>query len=329
MSVVQQCRQWLHLRASVPQSPKALAADLERWAKTPLGQAILQEERASLDELLRYRFGYHLCCFSHLNEDLSRESRINHKINMVQLSVQTGEGDVESDVESDVAGGVESVVEFGANDGPNHEQCQDPQFMIDDGCSGSKLPFDGCRLPLASDSVDVLLLHHCVEFSANPHELLREAQRVLIDHGHLIITSFNPLSGYGLFANVARFLQKKPMWQRRLLTASATRDWLQLLGLEPLQLKPHFYRPPVSHKGFLSSSAWVEKLGLKLGALNWGASFTLVARNDVFVMNAIKPRWQKQKQREQFASASIGRQAKHSELKLVGKTTKEVPPSIK
>ncbi len=307
MSVVQQCRQWLHQRASVPQSPKALAADLERWAKAPLGQAILEEERASLDELLRYRFGYHLCCFSHLNENLSRESRINHKINMVQLRSKS----------------------CGQNVDCVNSENQDRDFVIDNGQGGSMLPFDGCRLPLATDSVDVLLLHHCLEFSANPHELLREAQRVLIDHGHLIITCFNPLSAYGVFANAARFLQQKPVWQRRLLTAAASRDWLQLLGLQPLDLKPHFYRPPISSKGFLTRSRWIEKAGLKLGGLNWGASFTLVARNDVYAMNAIKPRWQKQKSHEQFASASIGRQAKHSELKLVAKSPKGVPPNHK
>ncbi|GAA6152635.1 methyltransferase domain-containing protein [Pseudoteredinibacter isoporae] len=295
MSLVQQCRQWLHQRASVPLSPNALAEDMAAWADSPLGQAILEEEKTSIDELLRYRFGYHLGSFSHLRQfDFSGESRINHKIQLIQLDAL------------------------------------DNRFSEDMSASGlSPLPFDGSRLPMATDSVDVLLLHHCLEFSSNPHELLREAQRVLIDHGHLIITSFNPLSAYGLFSNLARFSQSSQLWRRRLLTARASRDWLQLLGLQPLQLIPHFYRLPVSNKAVLNGSRWMENAGKKLGGLNWGASYTLLARNDVFAMNAIKPRWQKQKAAEQFASTAIGRQAKRSGPKLVVKNSKPDAPAHK
>nr|WP_306667753.1 methyltransferase domain-containing protein [Pseudoteredinibacter isoporae] len=265
------------------------------WAGTPLGQAIIEEERASIDELLRYRFGYHLCSFSHLRQnDFTGESRINHKIQMIQLDA------------------LDNVVS---------------EDMKVDGFS--PLPFDGSRLPLATDSVDVLLLHHCLEFSSNPHELLREAQRVLIDHGHLVITSFNPLSVYGLISNLARFTQSSQLWRRRFLTARASRDWLQLLGLEPLQLIPHFYRLPLSNKTLLNRSRWMESAGKKLGALNWGASYTLLARNDVFAMNAIKPRWQKPKSAEQFASSAIGRQAKRSGPKLVVTNPKPTSPAHK
>ncbi|WP_299975372.1 methyltransferase domain-containing protein [uncultured Pseudoteredinibacter sp.] len=288
MSLVEQCRQWLHQRANVPQSPKAFAEDISRWSNTPLGEAILSEEQASIDELLRYRFGYHLCAFSHIHGcELMEESRINHKIQMVQLD-----------------GLKESL---------------DSQSLSEKGLceEASALPFDGSRIPLATDSVDVLLLHHCLEFSSNPHELLREAQRVLIDHGHLIITSFNPLSIYGLFANVARFFKGNQVWRRRFLTASSSRDWLQLLGLQPLELIPHFYRLPLSNSALLERSRVLEGLGKKLGALNWGASYTLVARNDVFAANALKPRWQKPANAEQFGSAAIGRQAKKEKLKLV------------
>lgn len=295
MSLVQQCRQWLHQRANVPLSPNELAEDIATWADTPLGQAVLEEEKANIDELLRYRFGYHLCSFSHLRQyDLTEESRINHKIQMIQL---------------DALDNVFSEEQYTGN--------------------LSLLPFDGSRLPMATDSVDVLLLHHCLEFSSNPHELLREAQRVLIDHGHLVITSFNPLSAYGLFSNLARFTQASQLWRRRFLTANASRDWLQLLGLQPLQLIPHFYRLPVSNKALLNRTRWMETAGKKLGGLNWGASYTLIARNDVFAMNAIKPNWQKQRSSEQFASSAIGRQAKRSGPKLVVKNPKPTSPAHK
>jgi len=49
-------------------------------------------------------------------------------------------------------------------------------------------------LPFSNDSIDVVLLHHALEFAENPHALLREAHRVLAPQGHILILGFNPLS---------------------------------------------------------------------------------------------------------------------------------------
>ncbi|NDA52940.1 MAG: class I SAM-dependent methyltransferase, partial [Betaproteobacteria bacterium] len=53
-------------------------------------------------------------------------------------------------------------------------------------------------LPLASASVDLLLLPHVLEFSPDPHAVLREAQRVLRSEGRLVIAGLNPWSLWGL-----------------------------------------------------------------------------------------------------------------------------------
>ena len=49
-------------------------------------------------------------------------------------------------------------------------------------------------LPLATDSVDALLLPHTLELHDNPHEVLREVARVLIPEGHVVVLGFNPVS---------------------------------------------------------------------------------------------------------------------------------------
>lgn len=54
------------------------------------------------------------------------------------------------------------------------------------------------RLPIASDSVDVVLLLHTLDFYQDPHQTLREVDRVLIPEGRLIIVGFNPWSLWGL-----------------------------------------------------------------------------------------------------------------------------------
>ena len=42
-------------------------------------------------------------------------------------------------------------------------------------------------LAIASDSIDAVLLPHALETSADPHQLLREIDRVLRPEGHLIV----------------------------------------------------------------------------------------------------------------------------------------------
>ncbi len=55
------------------------------------------------------------------------------------------------------------------------------------------------NIPLASDSIDVVVLPHVFEYSNNPHRLLRELDRILIDDGHLVILGINRFSLWGLW----------------------------------------------------------------------------------------------------------------------------------
>src|SRR5437868_1334595 len=60
--------------------------------------------------------------------------------------------------------------------------------------SGAAIAADPLQLPLASQSVDLIALPHVLEFHHNPHEVLREAERVLMPEGQVIISGFNTVS---------------------------------------------------------------------------------------------------------------------------------------
>lgn len=303
VNVIKLCRQWLQTRRNVPQSPECFRKDLDKWSQSALGRSILASEQQHIDELLRYRFGYHLAQFSIFQSvNLTAESRINHRLSLQSLS-------------SDAAGAGE-----GDKDGIEGGLAQQP----------SRLPFDGCHIPLAEDSVDVLMLHHSLEFSQSPHELLREAQRVLIPQGYLIITAFNPYSLMGLYGSVARFWHRSLVWRKRFIGAGASKDWLQLLGLQPIDLQPHFYRPPVAHQGVLQRLSFVEALGRKIGGLNWGASYTIVARKEVAGITPIKPKWQSTVGADKLAVAAVSRGARMSPPRLfvVPTTPPKHPDSV-
>jgi SAM-dependent methyltransferase len=59
---------------------------------------------------------------------------------------------------------------------------------------GAALAADPLQLPLASQSVDLLVLPHALEEHAHPHEVLREAERVLMPEGQVVISGFNTAS---------------------------------------------------------------------------------------------------------------------------------------
>lgn len=53
-------------------------------------------------------------------------------------------------------------------------------------------------LPIASNSADLVVLPHALEFNENPHQILREVARVLLPEAQMVISCFNPWSLRGL-----------------------------------------------------------------------------------------------------------------------------------
>ena len=63
---------------------------------------------------------------------------------------------------------------------------------------------DFTELPFATQSLDLVVMPHVLEFSAEPHQVLREVERVLIPEGQVIICGFNPISMWGARQSAGR-----------------------------------------------------------------------------------------------------------------------------
>ena len=95
---------------------------------------------------------------------------------------------------------------------------------------GVGLVADPDALPLESDSVDTVIAHHCLEFADNPHQVLREIQRVLTPQGQLLIIGFNPYSLLGVSTRCSGLLRNS-LWSRHNpVSEHRVSDWLHLLG---------------------------------------------------------------------------------------------------
>lgn len=118
---------------------------------------------------------------------------------------------------------------------------------------------DPLHLPFADKSVDVCLLAHTLPWCTDPHRLLREADRVLIDDGWLVISGFNPISLMGL-RKLVPVLRKTSPYNSRMFTLMRQLDWLSLLNFEVLHASRFHVLPWNKHGGKLLN-AHIPALG--------------------------------------------------------------------
>ncbi|WP_314140733.1 methyltransferase domain-containing protein [Buttiauxella noackiae] len=118
---------------------------------------------------------------------------------------------------------------------------------------------DPLYLPFAGKSVDACMLAHTLPWCQDPHGLLREADRVLIDDGWLILSSFNPVSLLGLGKTVP-FLRKRTPFHCRMFTPMRIFDWLALLNFEVMHQRS-FQVLPWSKQGGKMLSTHLPALG--------------------------------------------------------------------
>ena len=150
-------------------------------------------------------------------------------------------------------------------------------------------------MPVLSDSIDVIVLSHILEFSNNPHELLREIERTLIPEGHVVILGFNPWGIWMIWKIVLGWTRKTP-WCGRFARQSRVRDWLQLLGFDIIESHGYFFRPPLAQVRIMRKLQFLEKFGPKWWPFFAGA-YAIVAKKRVAALTPLKPRWKPRRSR--------------------------------
>lgn len=141
---------------------------------------------------------------------------------------------------------------------------------------------DPCALPFAENTLDLVALPHTLEFSQEPHAALREAARVLVPEGRLVISGFNPASLWGLSQARGRFYKRLGFGNLFLPEAGEfiaywrLRDWLRLLNFEVELGQFACYRPAARGKKWLNQFAWMDSAGDRWWPI-FGSVYFLVA----------------------------------------------------
>lgn len=154
--------------------------------------------------------------------------------------------------------------------------------------NAASLRADGAELPVISASIDLVLLPHVLEFSENPHQILREVERVLVPDGHVVVTCFNPVSLWG----VRRSFWKRDSypWRGRFIHLMRLKDWLALLGFEIAGGAMGCYVPPCTSQQWLDRFRFMDSAGDRWWPFSGAVTF-LHAIKRVRGMRIITPRW--------------------------------------
>ncbi len=149
------------------------------------------------------------------------------------------------------------------------------------------------ELPVATNSIDVVLLPHVLEFIDDPHVILREACRVVIPEGYIIILCFNPYSLWGLQKTFKRARQQLP-WLGDFIAANTIQNWLTAYDFEIVKRHAVFFRFASNSESILKEQSMLDTLGQRYWPQH-GAVSVLFAKKKQFSVTPLRVRWQKRK----------------------------------
>jgi SAM-dependent methyltransferase len=249
-------------------------ASLTEWLASPIGQYLQRWETAQFDEAVSDIFGYHALQLGFTEVDALRNNRMPHQWLAVS-SVQA----VRPDTAVTGAGPASS--------------------------RSAALVADASALPFSAASLDLLVLPHTLELSADPHAALREAERVLVPEGRVVITGINPNSLWGfrqsrahLYRSVCRRFGREVGADGLFMPGTGEsmgsigywrlRDWLRLLGFEVESARFGVYAPSFASEKWLTRFAWMDTLGPRWWPI-FGATYCVVAVKRVRGMRLLEP----------------------------------------
>ncbi len=242
---------------------------MHEWLLTPTGQYLLRWEHDHFAELSDDVFGYHAVQIGMTEFDALNGNRIAHHWYSDPFLPEKNRKELSAHNVA-VAAGINSYA-----------------VPVDLHHSDTELPF-------ATESVDLVVLPHTLDFSSAPHHLLREIGRILVPEGQLIVSGFNPTSLWGLKQRWGRMTGKHFLPNDvSFIGLPRMKDWLALLGFETHQGYIGCYCPPCkSDKGFERFS-FMEKAGNRW----WpycGAVFMVSAIKRVPALRLIGPAFKDQ-----------------------------------
>ena len=252
--------------------------DWPAWTDSAPGRYVLEWEQAQLDRVVSDIFGYHALQLGLPKLDALRENRMPCRGLVL-----------------DAASGASAPYMFPP--APNTSDPRSGVTSLPSANRGLHAPAgrsavwcDFLDLPFEAQSVDLLVMPHTLEFTSDPHRLLREAERVLMPEGQLIILGFNSLSLWGARQSLGK-VAGKPFVPaaHEMIAFTRIKDWIKLLGFDLERGRFGCYRPPLVTDQWLARYQFMEAAGDRWWPI-FGAADMITAIKRVRGMRLIGPR---------------------------------------
>lgn len=172
------------------------------------------------------------------------------------------------------------------------------RLMLDAPGNEADIHGDVLSLPIASGTMKAVAFFHTLDFCDNPHQALREADRVLTEDGQLIIIGFNPYSAFGARHAMTAWRRREP-WNGRFYARHRVSDWLSVLDYRVLDSSAMFMRPPVNSERLQRRLSRMEGLQRWFGGM--GGVYIMRARKQTLPMTMLR-QWRRQRSRLSAAS---------------------------
>ncbi len=238
----------------------------EGWYETLPGKASLHVMDELCAEDMSGIFGYFALQMGELSgrHDLLKNSRIAADFSLINKHI--------------VKNQIDAGQQLGQDGSPNNK-IESKRLII----SSNE------QLPIETDNIDLVVASHVLEFSTDPHRVLREIDRVLVPEGHCILIGFNPFS----LLRVAHYLKPatyKKTNPYKMRAAYRVKDWFSLLGFEVLDVRHFGFRPNIKNKALFERLGWLESLSQKAWPV-LGELYMLHAKKQVVAMRPYKKVW--------------------------------------
>jgi SAM-dependent methyltransferase len=173
------------------------------------------------------------------------------------------------------------------------------------------------ELPFAKSSIDAVCMCNGLDFTHDPHQLLREVERVVRSDGHLILTGFNPFSPSGLIKHLP-FYRSHALHEARFFSHYRVKEWLHVLGFTVKVQR--FFGPAnmfnqLKGWGLSTSEASSQQPSMRrqAGRLEkpvgrfspFNSMYFIVAQKTEMPLSLIKPKFARYKPRLQSAQATM------------------------
>jgi SAM-dependent methyltransferase len=242
---------------------------LSEFLRSPAGRYVLDWEQQQLDAAVTDIFGYHAMQLGLPEIDTLRENRMQLRFCAADHALDPPE--------------------------PERGRTGHPRVAIINRYE---------ELPFATHSIDLVVMPHILEFTDDPHQVLREVERVLVPEGHVLITGFNPASLWGARQSLTR-IGAVPYLPRegRFLSLPRIKDWLKLLSFDVERGRFGCYVPSVHSERWISRWRFMEKAGDRWWPF-LGAIYMLTAVKRVRGMRLVGAIWKRKEEVRRLAPAT-------------------------